>query len=165
MSGLKLFGYRIPARQLIGGLVLWLIVGTVLWTTRKLPVFEEGAAGPRFMPIVLAVVLAVLNVFYWIESATREPPEKAEDSDRAFGRPLGFVGVAVLLTVCWEPLGAVLTVFLCSVIELRFLEGFSWLRTVVTAFIISAVALVLFQIVLGVALPGGPLESLSYIRF
>lgn len=165
MSGMKVFGYRIPTKQWIGGLVLWLIVGTVLWTTRNIPVFEDGAAGPRFMPIVLAVLLGGLSVFYWIESATKEAKDEAEDGDRAFGRPLAFVGVAVLLAVCWQSVGAVLTVFMCSVIELRFLERFSWLRTVVTALIISTVALFLFQIVLGVALPGGVLESLSYIRF
>lgn len=164
MSGMKLFEYRIPTKQLIGGLVFWLIVGTVLWTTRKMPMFEDGAPGPRFMPIVLAVLFGILNVFYWIESATKEPNDQATDSDRAFGRPLAFLGIAVLLTLCWESLGAVLTVFMCSFIELRFLEGFSLLRTLVAALIISAIALVLFQIVLGVPLPGGLFESLSYIR-
>jgi hypothetical protein len=164
MNGLTCFGYRIPPKQLVGGLVFWFIIGTVLWSTRNLPMFEEGAPGPRFMPVVLATLFSVLTVFYWVESATRVATDEPADGDRNFRRPAAFFGIAVLLTLCWNSLGAVLTVFLCSVVELRFIEHFTWLRTVVTALAISAVALVLFQIVLGVALPGGVFESLSYIR-
>lgn len=179
MSGLTCFGYRIPPKQLIGGVVFWVVIATVLWSTRHLPMFDEGAPGPRFMPVVLMALFSVLNVFYWIEAATPisvapTPLEQATDGgaapdgeveeERSFGRPAAFFGIAVLLMLLWNTLGAVLTILLCSVIELRFIEQFTWLRTVVTAFAISAVALVLFQIVLGVALPGGVFESLSYIR-
>ena len=73
-------------------------------------------------------------------------------------------GIAVVLALCWESVGAVLTVFVCALVELRFIEHFSWLRTFITAAIISIVMLLLFQIVLGVALPGGLFESLSYLR-
>lgn len=164
MNGLKCFGYRIPARQLLGGLVFWLIIGTVLWSTRHMPLFEDGAPGPRFMPVVLSVLFAVLNVCYWIESATREADDPPAEGGRNLRRPAAFFGIAVVLALCWNTLGAILTVLLCSLVELRCIEGFSWRRTVVTAFLISAVALVLFQIVLGVALPGGVFESLSYLR-
>ena len=168
MSGVTFFGYRIPAKQVIGGLVFWFIIGTVLWSTRNLPMFEEGAPGPRFMPVVLTILFSVLTVFYWIEAATKvtagEPAVSSEDEGRNFVRPAAFFGVAVALALLWNTLGAVLTVFLCSVVELRFIEHFTWMRTVVTALAISAVALVLFQIVLGVALPGGVFEFLSYIR-
>lgn len=167
MNGLTCFGYRIPTKQLIGGMVFWFIIGTVLWSTRNLPMVEEGAPGPRFMPVVLAALFSVLTVFYWIESATKvaaDEPAEAVDGDRNFMRPAAFFSIAVALALLWDSLGAVLTVFLCSVVELRFIEHFSWLRTVATALAISAVALVLFQIILGVALPGGLFESLSYLR-
>jgi hypothetical protein len=167
MSGLTCFGYRIPTKQLIGGLVFWLIIGIVLWSTRNLPMFDEGAPGPRFMPVVLMVLFSILNVFYWLEAATKvtvEEAVKSADEERSFRRPAAFFAIAVALAALWDTLGAVLTVFLCSVVELRFIEHFNWLRTIGTALAISAVALVLFQIVLGVALPGGVLEFLSYIR-
>ena len=168
MSGVTCFGYRIPAKQVIGGLVFWLIIGTVLWSTRNLPMFEEGAPGPRFMPVVLAILFSILTVLYWIEAAAKvtadELVETRDDDKRNFGRPAAFFGIAVALVLLWNTLGAVLTVFLCSVVELRFIEQFTWLRTAVTALAISAVALVLFQIILGVALPGGVFESLSYLR-
>jgi hypothetical protein len=164
MSGLTCFGYRIPAKQLVGGLVFWFIIGTVLWSTRNLPMFEDGAPGPRFMPVALSVLFSILNVLYWIEAATKMEADEASDEDRNFARPAAFFAIAVVLALCWDALGAVLTVFLCSFVELRFIERFSWSRTIVTALLISAVALVLFQIILGVALPGGVFESLSYIR-
>jgi hypothetical protein len=164
MSGLTCFGYRIPVKQLIGGLVFWFIIGTVIWSTRNLPMFEEDAPGPRFMPVVLSALLSVLVVLYWIESATRMASDEPSDGERDFRRPAAFFGIAVVLALCWDTLGAVLTVFLCSVVELRFIEHFPWLRTFATALAISAVALVLFQIILGVALPGGLFESLSYLR-
>ncbi|MEK7435381.1 MAG: tripartite tricarboxylate transporter TctB family protein [Pseudomonadota bacterium] len=164
MNGLTCFGHRIPTKQLVGGLVFWLIIATVLWTTRNMPMYEEGAPGPRFMPVVLSVLFSVLNVFYWIESATKAAADEASD-DRNLLRPLAFLSIIILLALCWETLGAVVTVFACAFLELRFLEHHSWVKSIVAGFIISAVALVLFQVVLGVALPGGVFESLSYIRF
>ena len=165
MRSLTCFGYRIPTKQLIGGLVLWGIIGAVLWSTRNLPMFDEGAPGPRFMPVVLAALLSLLAAFYWVEAAVKEDEaDEPADPERGFLRPAAFFAIAVVLTLCWDSVGAVPTVLLCSIVELRFIERFSWLRTVATALAISAVALVLFQIVLGVALPGGLFESLSYIR-
>lgn len=164
MSGVKLFGYRIPTKQVVGGLVFWLIIGVVLWSTRKMPMFEDGAPGPRFMPTVLAALFSILAICYWIEAATKEAIDKASDDERDFGRPLLFFAICVLLALCWQPLGALLTVFICSLVELRFIERFNWRRTLVASAVISAIALVLFQIVLGVALPGGVFESLSYLR-
>ena len=162
---MKLFGYRIPPKQFVGGLVFWFIIGVVLWNTRNLPFYAEGAPGPRFMPVVLCVIFSILAVLYWIEAATKEEASEAQDEEpRNFRRPLAFVGITALLALCWVPLGALLSVLLCAVIELRFLEGASWLRSIVAGAIIAVTAIVLFQIVLGVPLPGGLLESLSYVR-
>jgi len=136
----------------------------VLWNTRSLPFYAEGAPGPRFMPAVLASIFSVLTVLYWIEAATKEPPSEHANEERNFLRPLAFVGITVVLALCWVPLGALLSVLLCSVIELRFLERSSWLRSFVAGLIIAGTFFLLFQIVLGVPLPGGLLESLSYVR-
>jgi len=164
MNGLKLFGYRIPPKQLGGGLVFWLIIGTVLWTTRGLPLYEDGAPGPRFMPLVLSIIFGFLNFFYWIEAATKEAPADEAPGDRNFLRPLAFLAITVLLAALWESLGAALTVFACALFELRFLERLSWGKSLLAALVVSVIALVLFQVVLGVPLPGGVFEALSYIR-
>jgi hypothetical protein len=55
-------------------------------------------------------------------------------------------------------------VFLCALLELRYLERYAWGKSVLVSALISAATLLLFQIVLGVALPGGLFEMLSYVR-
>jgi putative tricarboxylic transport membrane protein len=164
MKELVFFGYRIPTKQLVGGLFLWLMVALVLWSTRKMPFYAEGAPGPRFMPLVLAAFLGILNLLYWVESATKKPPEKRSTEERNFLRPAGFLAITILLVLCWEPLGALVAVSLCTVLELKFLERYSWRKSILASLIIGGATLVLFQIVLGVPLPGGLFEMLSYVR-
>lgn len=163
MKGVTLFGWRIPARQVAGGLVFWAVIGAVVISTRNLPFWYEGAPGPRFMPLALAALFALLTVLYWIEAATKAPDDEVDD-ERSFLRPAAFVAITVTLALAWESLGAVLAVLACAFLELKFLEGFSWLRSAVASVCVSAAVLVLFQIVLGVQLPGGLLEMLSYVR-
>ena len=54
--------------QVVTGLLVWAIIAGLVWFTRGLPYMEEGAPGPRFMPIVLAFFLSVLNVLYWLKT-------------------------------------------------------------------------------------------------
>jgi Tripartite tricarboxylate transporter TctB family len=164
MKGPSLFGYRIPAKQLVGGLFLWLMVGIVLWSTRKMPFYAEGAPGPRFMPVILAALLGVLNLLYWFESAAKEFPEKRTIEKRNLLRPAGFFAITILLVLCWESLGALSAVSLCAILELKFLERYSWGKSILASLIIGGATLVLFQIILGVPLPGGLFEMLSYVR-
>lgn len=163
MKAPSFFGYRIPTKQLVCGIALWLMVAVVLWSTRKMPFYAEGAPGPRFMPVVLAVLLGVLNFLYWVEAATKEALEKHSD-ERNLIRPAAFLAITILLVLCWESLGALLAVLLCALLELKFLERYSWGKSIFASLIISGATLVLFQIVLGVPLPGGIFEMLSYVR-
>ena len=158
------FGYRIPIKQMVGGLFLWAMVAIVFWSTRKMPFYAEGAPGPRFMPVVLSVCLGILNLLYWVESAAKETVEKPQFTKRNFVRPAGFLSIIILLVLCWESLGALLTVSLCAILELKFLERYSWGKSILASLVISGATLVLFQIVLGVPLPGGLFEMLSYVR-
>jgi hypothetical protein len=164
MKGPAFFGYRIPAKQAVGGIVLWLLIAAVLWSTRKMPFYDEGAPGPRFMPVVLSVTLAILNVFYWAESATRESLKINPVEERNFLRPVVFLAFTILLIVLWEPIGALVAVFLCALLELRYLERYAWGRSILLSALISGATLTLFQIILGVPLPGGIFETLSYVR-
>jgi len=164
MSGPALFGYRIPIKQAVGGIVIWALIAAVLWSTRKMPFYDEGAPGPRFMPVVLSVTLAVLNVCYWAESLTREEPRTRPAEERNLLRPAVFLTFTVLFVLLWEPAGALVAVFLCALLELRYLERYAWGKSVLVSALISVATLVLFQIVLGVALPGGLFEMLSYVR-
>lgn len=163
MKGVSLFGYRIPPKQVLGGLVFWSVIGTVVYSTRSLQFWYEGAPGPRFMPLVLSALFAVLTVLYWVEAATKADNDDGDD-ERGFLRPAAFVAIIIVLALAWESLGAVIAVLVCSFLELKFLERFSWVRSIVAAACVSGAVLVLFQFALGVQLPGGVLEMLSYVR-
>jgi cell division protein FtsW (lipid II flippase) len=148
----------------VAGLVWWVIVGGVVLMTRDLPLWTEGSPGPRFMPLALAVVLAILNVLYWADSWRRRPANDKLPQLAQLLRPACFVALIVALVLLWERLGALLTVLLCALVEFRFLEGYPWPKAILVSLALGALTIGLFQILLGVALPGGVLEFVSYLR-
>jgi len=156
---------KIHLSQFVAGLLIWVAIAVVILFTRDLPFESEGAPGPRFMPFLLAMCLGVLNLFYWGKAfLTRDESKNELPGFRKMVRPAGFVLIAVLLILLWEHAGALLTILICSLLELKILEGYSWKKSLLVSLTISAVIWVLFQYLLGVPLPGGLLEELSYLR-
>ncbi len=157
-------GKRLPKPQFLGGLALWGLIALVLWSTRHLPLEAEGAPGPRFMPLLLAGALALLTLAYWWNAWQGGRTEASLPGLRQLGRPAVFVALTILLILGWERLGALPTVLVCAFLELRLLEGYGWGRAALVSLVLGGVTVFLFQVVLGVSLPGGIFESLSYIR-
>ncbi len=149
--------------QLVTGTFIWALIAGLVWFTRGLPYLEEGAPGPRFMPMVLAVSLAILNLCYWVEtfwvrSGKRVVLPRVSD----LLRPGGFFLAGILMMFLWERLGVVATVLVASFFELKWVEGYSAVRAVAVGLILSVSTWVLFQVILGIPLPTGPFEFLSY---
>jgi len=150
--------------QLVTGLLIWAIIAGLVWFTRGLPYMEEGAPGPRFMPIVLALFLSVLNVLYWLETFfSRSEKKLSMPRLSQLIRPAGFFLVGLLMIFLWERLGVVATVLIASFFELKLIEGYSWTRSVLAGLLLSISTWLLFQVVLGIPLPTGPFEWLSFI--
>jgi len=147
--------------QIWTGLLIWGIVAGLVWFTRGLPYMDEGAPGPRFMPILLAVFLSILNVLYWMDvfffrrGGKLNLPQASE-----LIRPAGFILVGVLMIFLWERLGVVATVLIASFIELKGIQGYSWTRSIWVGLVFSLSTWVLFQLILRVPLPAGPFEFL-----
>jgi len=150
--------------QVVAGLLIWTIIAGLVWFTRGLPYMEEGAPGPRFMPIVLALFLSALNVLYWLETFF-SGHERRLNLPRVSQliRRAGFFLMGLLMIFLWERLGVVVTVLLSSFFELKLIEGHSWTRSVLVGLLLSISTWVLFQVVLGVPLPTGPFEWLSFV--
>ncbi len=148
--------------QVVTGLLIWALVGGLVWFTRGLPYFEEGAPGPRFMPVVLAFFLGVLNVFYWIETFFFHPEKRLNlpPATRLI-RPAGFLLVGLLMIFLWERLGVVATVLLASFLELKLMEGYSWPKSILVGVSLGISTWLVFQVLLGIPLPAGPFEWLS----
>ena len=145
----------------VTGLLIWGIVAGLVWFTRGLPYMDEGAPGPRFMPVLLAVFLGILNLLYWMDifffrrGGKLHLPRAAE-----LIRPAGFILVGVLMIFLWERLGVVATVLIASFLELKAIQGYSWGRSAWVGLVFSLSTWVLFQLILRVPLPAGPFEFL-----
>jgi len=142
--------------QIVTGLLIWIVVGGLIGFTRGLSYIQEGAPGPRFMPVVLAVVLGILNVLYFADVffSKRATPVVMPRLSELAG-PAAYVLVGLLMIVFWERLGVVATVLLASVVELKFLERYSWGKSILVGVLLSLTTWILFQFILGVPLPAG----------
>jgi putative tricarboxylic transport membrane protein len=147
--------------QIVAGLFLWLVMAALVWFTRGLPLLDEGAPGPRFMPLMIAVCLAILNVLYFADIFfSKSAKALAMPPLAELAGPVAYVLLGLFLILFWERLGVVATVLLVTVVELKFLERCSWLRSVVVGLVISLATWTVFQFLLGVPLPAGVLAWL-----
>jgi len=142
--------------QIVTGLLIWVVVAGLIGFTRGLPYIQEGAPGPRFMPVVLAVCLGILNVLYFADvffSKRAKPLVMPRLSELA--GPAAYVLLGLFMIVLWERLGVVATVLLASVVELKFMERYSWGKSILVGVLISLTTWMIFQFILGVPLPAG----------
>lgn len=142
--------------QIVTGLLIWIVVAGLIGFTRGLPYIQEGAPGPRFMPVMLAVVLGILNVLYFADLffSKRARPLNMPSLSELAG-PAAYVLLGLSMIVLWERLGVVATVLLVSAIELKFMERHPWGKSILVGLLISLTTWIIFQIILGVPLPAG----------
>jgi hypothetical protein len=158
----KQAGSRLP--EVITGLLIWAVVAGLIGFTGGLPYMDEGAPGPRFMPILLAVFLSVLNIAFWTQTFLSRGNQQVSSSRISqFIRPFGFFLVGVLMVFLWERLGVVATILIASFLELKVIEEYSWMRSLWVGLLFSLSTWVLFQVLLRVPLPAGPFEFLSFL--
>ena len=142
--------------QIVTGLLIWIVVAGLIGFTRGLPYIQEGAPGPRFMPVVLAVCLGILNVLYFADvffskgGKSLVMPRLSE-----LAGPAAYVLLGLSMIVLWERLGVVATVLLASIVELKFMERYSWGKSILVGVLISLTTWMIFQYILGVPLPAG----------
>ena len=144
------------APQIVTSFLIWVLVAGLIGFTRDLPYIQEGAPGPRFMPVVLAVCLGILNVLYLADLffSKRAKPLIMPSLSELAG-PAAYVLLGLSMIVLWERLGVVATVLLVSVIELKFMERYRWGKSILVGLLISLTTWTIFQFILGVPLPEG----------
>jgi len=144
------------APQIVTSLLIWVLVAGLIGFTRDLPYIQEGAPGPRFMPVVLAVCLGILNALYLADLffSKRAKPLIMPGLSELAG-PAAYVLLGLSMIVLWERLGVVATVLLVSTIELKFMERYPWGKSILVGLLISLTTWTIFQFILGVPLPAG----------
>jgi len=142
----------------IAGLVMWLIVGVVVFASGDMPFWVDKSPGPRLMPIIIAVCMAILAVLYWVEAYRAGGKGVQFPGVASFKKPAGFIALSFLIYFVWEDLGAVLTILVIGSLELKLMEGHSWLRSFLAAAVMSLFVWLVFQVILEIPLPLGILK-------
>jgi putative tricarboxylic transport membrane protein len=142
--------------EFLTGLILWGIVGVLLLTTMEMPFIEpDKTPGPRFLPVIVASVLALLTIIYWVEAFKKRKRTVEIPNLGKLIKPAAFVGMSFLIVLLWEIIGAVPVIMLVSFLEFKLLEKYTWKRSLIVALILSVFAYVVFKLVLGIPLPSG----------
>lgn len=148
----------IPRGQLLVGLFWIGLAALVVYGIRKLPPAEPGGLGPATFPKILAVGLVGLVALYWLQARKGEriPSEKSGTAGSIL-KPVCLSALAFIAAMLWEPVGSLPVLVLLSIVELRWIEGFSWPRVLTVGLALSAGMWAVFTQLLGVSLPLGVL--------
>jgi putative tricarboxylic transport membrane protein len=119
-----------------------------------------ATSGPRFVPLVVAIVLIVLSALFLVRTFVRPDLELAwrsaeEDAATHWPTP-GLIAVALVVYVfLLEPLGYPLATALVFVAVTRLLGSRLLLRDAIVGVVLGLVIFVAFTQYLGVSLPAG----------
>jgi len=141
-------------RNRVAGLALVAIAVGIIWESSKLPLGSLGNPGAGFVPLVIAVALAVfalLTAFLdkgtpaWRSIAWAEAPRAA-----------GILAAGAFAALAMERLGYRITIFASAAFLLLVLERKPPLPVLSAALLLSAGTYYLFATLLRVPLPLGP---------
>jgi putative tricarboxylic transport membrane protein len=139
---------------------LLLLVGVLLWQALIIPGEVSDAAGPKLMPVVVAVLWLVLSAVYaatHLRDALRS--EASEDVTRFDRIPQVVLIMAILIAYAYllQPVGYLITTILLVWSTSRVMGSRSWLRDLIVAVGLTAVVYLVFSRALGIYLPPGVL--------
>lgn len=142
----------------VSGFVVFALGILIFWQGSRLPVGNLHMPGPGFFPSLLGAGLMILSWFLII------PIGKKEWSERSFStkyviRALPFYAAMVVYFFVLEYLGFVLASFLLMSYFFLAAGYRKWYVAVVLAFISTALAYILFEVLLESNLPKGVLGS------
>jgi putative tricarboxylic transport membrane protein len=149
---------RIDAAGLVIALTLLLLAGLVWWDMTSLQISSVYGLGPKAMPIIVSVGLAILAIGNAILAFRGDLPERETLDWTPIALILG--GLAALIVLIWIGGGFMLgTAILFATTSTAFGR-----RAFITDFVIGLVIAVLiyflFSKLLTLSLPAGPLERL-----
>jgi putative tricarboxylic transport membrane protein len=144
----------------ITAIVLLLFSAFVIEESSKMTLFVEFAPGYGFFPFWLGVLMALLSIMLLVD-ARRRPAEKDElapipGREALIKVVLVLAGLGVYAFLM-EITGYVVDTLLLVVLLLGVVEREKWQTTAFVAVLMTALLYLIFQVILGVSLPKGPL--------
>jgi hypothetical protein len=119
---------------------------------------SETGPGPGFLPVWLAVAMAVLALLLFLGATrSREPGAAWLPAGRGPLRLVAVVVVTVLFVALMDVIGMILGTALFLIVILRFLEGYPWGQTLAVAAGVAALTYFVFTYWLQVPFPVSPL--------
>lgn len=122
----------------------------------------KGVPGPGFLPFFCGCALILLSLIVMIPAFLKKEggekgAEEKDSSEDSVGLKRTLLAIVALVGFAFaiEPLGYLISTFLFMTVAGRLLEAKAWWKTLLLAFLTSALTYVLFVILLGVSLPQG----------
>ena len=139
----------------IAGSALCLLALFVMWESRALPLGGWRQPGPGYFPVLLAALLLILGALVWAMGGSAPPVVGVGWSEARHAVVILAVGAFICLGL--ERLGYRLTMLAALVFLVRLVERKSLWASAVFAFALSFGSYYLFDTLLRVPLPRGPL--------
>ncbi|MGH7769758.1 MAG: tripartite tricarboxylate transporter TctB family protein [Candidatus Binatia bacterium] len=139
----------------IAGATLSLFAAWVMWESQKLPLGTLRRPGPSFLPLLLALLLAIFGVVIAATGGRAERFRLLHWTE--LPHACGILAACIFSALALERLGYRLTVLLVLFFLLKVVEKKNWLLTASFAFALSFGSFYLFYTLLRVPLPIGPL--------
>ena len=139
----------------VAGGALALIALVVLWESRKLPLGSFRNPGPAYMPMVLAAILLVFGTLLVVTGGRASAFRGV--SWQEWRHAVAIFAVCAFAALALERLGYRATTALCLAFLLGVVERKGWLFTATFALALALGSFYLFDTLLRVPLPRGPL--------
>ncbi len=139
----------------IGGSALCLLALFVMWESRTLPLGTWRNPGPGYFPLFLAALLLILGALVWTMGGGA-PPIAGVGWGEA-GHAVAILGVTAFICLGLERLGYRLTMLAALLFLVWLMERKSLVAAAVFALALSFGSFYLFDTLLRVPLPRGPL--------
>ncbi|MBI5581102.1 MAG: tripartite tricarboxylate transporter TctB family protein [Deltaproteobacteria bacterium] len=146
----------IPMGQLLVGL-FWIGVAILTFMgIAALPAADPGGLGPATFPKIIAFSLLGLIALYWFQARRDKPVSFFKSEARgSVLKAASLVALAYASAILWERVGALPVLSAVSIIELKWIEGFGWMKSLGVGMTLPIGMWLVFTQLLGVTLPLG----------
>lgn len=135
----------------IAGGVLAIMAVAAWWYAATFVTGFMQPVGPGVFPRLISVPLVILSIYLLIRPGVNQRwPQHA-----AMLRQLALVVLLTAYAACLEPLGFLLSTLIVTVVLTR-LFGANWKQALISGVLLTVALYVLFDIALGIPLPGLP---------
>jgi putative tricarboxylic transport membrane protein len=138
--------------------VLLLLAVVILWDTSTLQLATTYGIGPKAMPYVVAVGLLLLAIGNLVMGLRGDLPPRAGSDPKAIARILG--GLAILIAIIGFGGGFILATTVLFAMTAAAFGRRAFLVDLAIGFVLAFVIYLMFDKLLTLSLPAGPLERL-----